>query len=464
MQASKGMTKRIIGFVIGVIVLVASIMIGETGDLSREATISIGLMLFGVALWVCETLPVSVTGLVMVALAFLLGVMEIGQLFSGFASQVIWYVVAVCALAGVFLNTNYGVKLLNFLIKKVGGKPSGLVLVFMVATAILSTVMSNITALIIFLPLAFMLFKAAGLENDGEKKSNLGKAVVIGMVFASTCGGMATPAGGTFNVMAWSYAPEISFLQWMLVGIPPAIIMLILCWLWITRVFKLEDISNVSDVLQVKVDEAGPATLQEKKAMFIFILLPVLWILGNWLPFLNITIVALIGVGIMFFPGMDLLTWKDYNTQIPWNAIIMVGTIMSLGSVMTANGAMAWLVSVISSTGIMGLPFILALFLLLLFCYVIHAAAPITAAFIILFLPMTVALCETAGVPTQIAVYAFAFIMGGSFLLPLNPLNVIAYDTGYFSFNDFIKAGIVPSILILIVVTLWVPFICGIVY
>ena len=57
-----------------------------------------------------------------------------------------------------------------------------------------------------------------------------------------------------------------------------------------------------------------------------------------------------------------------------------------------------------------------------------------------------------------------AFLMGGSFLLPLNPLNVIAYDTGYFTFGDFIKAGIVPSIIIRVVVTLWVPFISGILW
>ena len=461
---NKMTTKRVIGFVIGVVILITSILIGETEALSREATISIGLLLMGVAMWVCETFPVSVTGFVIIALGFFLGVMAPDQLFTGFATGVIWYVVAVCALAGVFLNTNYGVKLLNWLLKKFGKKPSGIVLVFMIAPAILSTVMSNITALIIFLPVAFMLFKAAGISKETKGGSNLAKAIVIAMVFGCTCGGMATPAGGTFNIMAWSYAPTIGFVQWMVAGIPCAIVVLFLCWLWLTRVFKLEDIDEVRNVVQQKVDEAGPATAQEKKAMFVFILLPVLWILGNWIPFLNVTAVALLGVGLMFLPKMDLLTWKEYNAQIPWNAIIMVGCIMSLGAVMTANGAMAWLVSLITSTGIGAMPFMVALFVVLVFVYVIHAAAPVTAAFIILFVPLIMGLCEAAGVPTEIACLAMAFLMGGSFLLPLNPLNVIAYDTGYFTFGDFIKAGIVPSIIILVVVTLWVPFISGILW
>ena len=65
----------------------------------------------------------------------------------------------------------------------------------------------------------------------------------------------------------------------------------------------------------------------------------VLWIAGNWIPVLNATVVALIGLTVMFLPGMELLTWKEFQNseRLSWTFEEVDGKLKGIMETIYAN-------------------------------------------------------------------------------------------------------------------------------
>lgn len=188
----------------------------------------------------------------------------------------------------------------------------------------------------------------------------------------------------------------------------------------------------------------------------------VLWIAGNWIPVLNATVVALIGLTVMFLPGMELLTWKEFQNSVPWGIVIMCGTIMSMGGVVEATGGAAFLAGAIASSGIMNLGFFAAFALMLALIYLLHTVCPIGVAILGVFLPIMIPLCAGFGVSPAVPTIALAVVVAGNYLMPVNPTVMLTYGEGYYTFTDMLKTGIVPAIALVLLMALWMPFIVGV--
>ena len=281
-------------------------------------------------------------------------------------------------------------------------------------------------------------------------------------------GGMAPPAGSSFNVVAMGIMQKVtggagvSFLDWVIVALPVVILMTPITWFFITQIFKPEPISD--SCLQGIRDQAAAATKvepHEVKAIIIIVGLLVLWIVGNWVPLLNATVVALIGLAVMFLPGIELLSWKEFQESVPWGIVIMCGTIMSMGSVVENTGAATFLAGLITDSGIMSLNFVLALGIMLALLYLLHTFCPIGVAILGIFLPVLITMCAGFGVSPAVPTIALAVVVAGNYIAPVNPTVMLTFGEGYFTFGDMVKTGIVPAIALIVIMSLWMPFICG---
>ena len=126
---------------------------------------------------------------------------------------------------------------------------------------------------------------------------------------------------------------EVGFLDWMKVGVPVSVVMLPVCWFFVVRAFPPERFPHeVVEGIIEQTESAGAATRRERKALAFVIMMPVLWIAGNWIPALNVTVVALFGLAATFLPGVRLLTWKEYQESVPWVVLVMVGSIFSMSA------------------------------------------------------------------------------------------------------------------------------------
>jgi sodium-dependent dicarboxylate transporter 2/3/5 len=460
------LSKRVVGIALALIFIIAGCVMPASEALSHQALVAFGLLLGLVAMWVTSAMPLGVVAVSIVVLMYLLGAVDnLGGALSGFASPAIFFIIAVFALPVIMLKTNWGVRLINVLLKWTGANSRKLVLGFMIATTLVSTVMSDVPTTVLFLGFALTILKAAGAK---PMKSNLGRCLMIGIPVAAVTGGIATPAGSSFNVVAMSILQQatgtsISFLDWMCVGLPIAIIMTPISWFFITQFLKPEPIED--SCLQGVRDQAtnaGAVKPYEIKALLIIVVMIVLWIAGNWVPVLNATAVAVIGLMVMFLPGMSLLTWKEFQDSVPWGIVLMCGAIMSIGGVVQSSGGAAFLANLITGSGIVNLGFLLSFIILLALVYALHTVCPIGVAILGVFLPIFIAMYSGMGISPAVPTLALAIVVAGNYIMPVNPTVMLTYGEGYYTFGDMAKTGIIPAACLIVVMALWCPFICGI--
>ena len=460
------MSKRLIGIGIALVCIVVSCFIPGSESLPAEGVKALGLLLALVALWVTSALPLGVTALFIVVMCPVLGIVgNLGQAIGGFASPALLFIIAVFSLPVIMLKTKWGVRLINALLGWTGANSRKMVLGFMIATTLVSTVMSDVPCTVLFLGFALTILKAANAE---PLKSNLGRCLMIGIPIAAVTGGMATPAGSSFNVVAMNILQQatgtsISFLDWVVIALPIVIVMTPISWFFITQIIKPEPIAD-SCLQGIRDEAAGAKKIEahEIKAIIVVVGLLVLWIAGNWIPVLNATVVALIGLTVMFLPGMELLTWKEFQNSVPWGIVIMCGTIMSMGGVVEATGGAAFLAGAIASSGIMNLGFFAAFALMLALTYLPHTVCPIGVAILGVSLPIMIPLCAGFGVSPAVPTIALAVVVAGNYLMPVNTTVMLTYGEGYYTFTDMLKTGIVPAIALVLLMALWMPFIVGV--
>lgn len=354
--------KSLIGVILAAICVTVTYLLPGSEELSHEGITALGVLGMASILWISNTLPFGVTGLLALVMLVLLGVSDMASVFVGFSNSSVIFVITVFCLTAAVMNTKLTLRLINKLLRWAGSSAEKLVLAYMAAAALLSSVMSNVPVTVLFLGLAQPVLKAVGAKPGS---SRLGKCLMIGIPFAAVNGGMATPAGSSFNVLAMGVFESIAgkpltFLQWMAVGLPTAIVATLVCWICLVKIFKPEAINEeCSASIREEAENAGKISAYEKKVLFMLVAMPVLWILGTWFPALDVTVVSIIGFVVMFMPGINILTWKQFEESVPWNIILMFGAILSLGTIVAKTGGAAYLSKLFLASGVMNLNIII---------------------------------------------------------------------------------------------------------
>ena len=225
--------KSLIGVILAAICVTVTYLLPGSEELSHEGITALGVLGMASILWISNTLPFGVTGLLALVMLVLLGVSDMASVFVGFSNSSVIFVITVFCLTAAVMNTKLTLRLINKLLRWAGSSAEKLVLAYMAAAALLSSVMSNVPVTVLFLGLAQPVLKAVGAKPGS---SRLGKCLMIGIPFAAVNGGMATPAGSSFNVLAMGVFESIAgkpltFLQWMAVGLPTAIVATLVCWM-----------------------------------------------------------------------------------------------------------------------------------------------------------------------------------------------------------------------------------------
>lgn len=279
------LSKRLIGIGLAAVCIIGSMFIPGTEALGHQGIMTLGLLLALVSLWVTSALPLGVTALFVVVMCPVLGIVGgLGEAIGGFASPALFFIISVFSLPVIMLKTNWGVRLISTIIKWTGTNSRKLVLGFMIATTLVSTVMSDVPCTVLFLGFALTILKATDAK---PLESNLGRCLMIGIPIAAVTGGMATPAGSSFNVVAMNILQQatgtsISFLNWVCVALPVVIVMTPITWFFITQILKPEPIAD--SALQGIRDQAAAAKKvepHEVKTLVIIVGLLALWIIGN---------------------------------------------------------------------------------------------------------------------------------------------------------------------------------------
>ena len=452
---NKKQIKALVGFVLAVIIVIITQIVNLPEGVTREGLSALGLFLAAIVLWITESLPMSVTCFACMAIIPYFGIMDLTTTLSKFGGSSFFFVIATFAITQALSKTTIPLRIGCKLLTWSKGSGAKLVMGFTFASALTSAIMSNLSTCILYLSLVLALLKA---NNCKPGESNLGKCLMIVIPAASGVGGLITPAGTPGNVMVIDMLAnigiEISFMQWTILFAPFALLTCLICSVWITRIFKPEKISaEALQVLYVQKEEAGKLTAKEKKAVAIILAMVVLWFAGTWITALNTTVVALLGMAILFFPGVEVLSWNEYSKETNWNIIFAIGSIGVLIAGLTETGIMGWIVNTLF-TGITGWNiFALLLFVGVIVC-VIRAFVPTAPAIIALFGVPLLAIAEMTGYSAVALIAIPAYWACTPMLLWFEPIFLFTYGEGYYKPLDVLKYGSLPSIIMIIIMTL----------
>lgn len=457
--------KQTVGLVIAAVIVIAGLFLPGTGDLTHEGILGLAILLATVALWICESIPMGVAGLLALVVAPIVGIAEINTVFSGFGTTTVIFAIAVFGLTAIVMKSNLAIRLTATMTKWSGPNSNKLVLAFMCVSWLLSTVMNDSAVLVLVIGLSMIVINNAG-HKIGE--SHLAKALYIGIALCAFIGGGATPAGSSINVLVIGMLEQtmgqtISFVDWMVACMPVCLLMVPITWFAVVKILKPEPIEQKDlDELQNRAKALGPLVGEEKKTLFFLIAMPVLWIAGSWIPALNVTTVTVLGLAAMFLPGIKLLTFEEFQREVPWTIVIMIGAVISLGGIVGSTGGVAFLANLFLNSGVMELGMFLTFWLIVAAVYFTHSFVPVGPAFATILIPPLMTYCMSAGYSPAIPAILLAAILSGNLLLPINPGLALSYRDNVYSFGDAFKAGIVPVLCLITLLAAWVPFMVGV--
>ncbi len=456
------LAKRV-GFGIAAIVVLAIFYLAPAPEgLERSGMLALGIMAFNITLWMGNVVPKSIAGLAVLILLPLLGVTDsLSQTFKDFISSVFFFLLAAFAIAGMVRNSDLPNRLMGVLLRWFKGSSRKIVLAYMVASAIISTVMSDLAACALFSAVVLAVFANPELGLEFDKRFM--KCVMIGVPIGSLAGGIATPIGSSSNftmleLLYQTNGMEVSFLQWMIVGVPIAVISVLAGWVALCIAFKPQPLTCAEmDALRAACGNLGKLSVKEWKIIILVTLMFVFWILTSYIPGIDSTEVAIIGMIIMFLPGLDLLTWDEYAREVPWDLVIMLGCLMALATALLSTGAIDWVANVLLGGAAAWDPF-WVLFMMGACVAILRAFVPSGPPIVVMLTPAMVALAIRTGIDPLCVIMVMSIWAQITFLIPaIDALYLITYQRGHYTILDVLKFGIPLTIVLLFLFTALLP-------
>ena len=484
--------------------------------LSPAAGYALGVTVFAALLWLTGAVPLSLTALAIPVLLVAFGVAPtFGDAVTGFADPVIFLLLAGFVLAEALQLHGVDRRVAYHVLLRVGTSPRRLVLALMVATALLSMIVSNTATTAMMVPIAVGLvgevIEVVSADADAEagtgtgtgtpatardeSPSNFQLAALLGVAYAASLGGVGTIVGTPPNAIVVGQLRElldyhVSFADWLLVGLPMVVVTLPVAWVLLTVVVyppRVGDVSDARERARQSLAAAGGLDSRARRTVGIFALTAVLWLFGG-LGFLVRPVlpppvyttlfggdaVSIFGTtghqGLLYYVVVGLVAvvalvvtdaaeW-DEVLDIDWATLVLLGGGISLADALVDTGATEWLASVtLGALGPVPLPLlVLAVVTLVVVVGELASNTAMAAILAPLLVGIGPAYAETLGTsaPTAAAVLAIVGAVAASygFALPVaTPPNAIAYGAGYMDREDMLRAGLPLDAVVILLAT-----------
>ena len=477
-----------IGLVAGPIVCVALLLVPRPAGLSPAGWHTAAVALLMAIWWITEAVPIPVTALLPLALFPVLGVLDMARAAAPYADELIFLFMGGFFIAAAMERSGLHRRVALAIVASVGTSPSRLVLGFMIATAFLSMWISNTATAAMMLPIALAVSEMLR-PKDQVGAFHFGIAMMLGIAYAASIGGVATLIGTPPNAVMAGAARElagvrIGFGQWMLVGGPVAAIMLPLGWLVLTRVLHPPGLLVGDAAFLIERERAGLGrmTRAERLVGTVFVLTALAWILRSpktigslhlpglttLAPGLRDSTIAMLAAVALFAVPLDLrrgefaLDWRT-GSRISWGVLLLFGGGLSLARAMDQSGLAAWIGSFVST--LQSAP-AWAVILVVVTLIVFLTEITSNAATATMAMPIMAGAAVALGEPPVVLMASAGLAASMAFMLPVaTPPNAIVFSSGYLTIPQMARAGFLMNLLAIALIatvgTLLVPLVLG---
>ena len=450
-----------IGFYVGPIAAVLVYYLFRPSGLSDEGIATAAVAILMAVWWATEATPVAVTAFFPLILFPLLGVAPIAETAPAYAHPTIYLFLGgfVIALAIERAELHRRVALLVF--RFIGVNGPSLVAGFMLSAAVLSMWISNTSTALMLLPIVMsvlVVIRETMTNLDPKERSDFETAMLLGLAYGATLGGMTTLVGTPPNAfmsgfLSDNYQIEIDFARWMLVGVPLAVIMLPVSWFMLTRVlFKVS--FKASDAAREHIShlnkDVGKMTQAEIRIGLLFAFLVLAWLARKpimaWTGATGLTdagVAMLAAIAAFLIPSGskpgNLMTWEE-TRKLPWDVLILFGGGLALAGGMSSSGLTQWIGEQLAPLGQIHIAIlILCATALVIFLTELTSNLATTAT----FLPVMASLAVETGNDPLMFVVPVTLAASCAFMLPVaTPPNAIVFSSGYLSIPRMMRAGI----------------------
>ncbi|MDH5475668.1 MAG: DASS family sodium-coupled anion symporter [Cyclobacteriaceae bacterium] len=420
--------------------------------------------------WVTEAVPISITAILPMIVFPLLGVFDIKDATSPYASSIIFLFMGGFMLALAMEQHNLHKRIALSIIKITGVSGNGIILGFMIATASLSMWISNTATAVMMLPIALSVVGLLEKTYKAEYLNQFKLGLLLSIAYSANIGGIGTIIGTPPNVVLVGYMESfydisIDFLDWMLVGIPVVIVLLMITYFLIVKVLfpiKELEVSGANQLLENEINKLGKWTNEQKMVAVVFALTAIGWVFKQQInqligePLLNDTVTAMMGGVAMFSlpinkKGKMLMEWEAMK-RLPWGILILFGGGICLAKGMEKSGVVNLLAETVSGDGKMAMWVVIAILTaIMLFMTEIMSNVALTT----IFIPVVIGITNGLGISPFYLVVPVTMAASCAFMMPIStPPNAVVFSSGFIRVRDMMKAGFILNVISVIVLVI----------
>ena len=457
-----------------------------------EARATLALLVWMAIWWLTEATDIRVTALLPIAVFPLFGIASIKDATAPYASHIIFLFLGGFIIAMAIQRWNLDKRIALNILTRVGNSPSHIVGGFMLVTAFLSAFISNTATTAMMLPIGLSVIALLLVNKNDNSNETQGQifatCIMLGIAYAANIGGIASVIGTAPNLFVVSfirdsidgaYQQDISFLEWLKIGVPVVCILLPICWWLLVKViYKIDKITLEHSItfLKNESDNLGNMNYEERAVLYVFGFTVLLWLSRTYLQNFEITFndevikplfgltdssIAIFSAILLFIiPAKDpsakfILQWENLR-DLPWGILILLGGGLSLAAAVKANGVTEFIgaqATVLSSMP----PFLILLIIItaVVFLTELTSNTATTATLV----PVLAAIAPVFDIHPYILVIPAAIAASCAFMLPIaTPPNAIVFGSGYISMPQMRKTGFWLNLVCLTILTLLAYF------
>ncbi len=474
----------------GITFLIVALLLPVPPGMTPEARNAAAVALLMAIWWITEAIPIYATAFLPMVLFPLLKILPAGETAVNYGHDLVLMMISGFFIAKAIETQNLHKRIALVLIKALGTSRPRILLSIMIATAFLSMWIANVTAALMMLPIGLAIILKE--EALGHTNPKFGTAVMLGIAYAASIGGVTTIIGSPTNLIfsgmmdkIFPLAPKVSFLTWLKVGIPILIIFLPLIWYYLVRFFKIKgSIPGNRELIEDELRGLGKMSAGEKRVMYIFILTVIGWVFREGFTFDRFTVpgwgklfgiseyvsdstVGMFSAMLLFmFPagnGKRLLDWKTAGS-IPWGVGVIVGGGYAMAASFKATGLADWLgyqLAFVSSY-----PTLIVL-MIVVGAVLLFTEMNSNTATANIFLPVLASMAVAGSINPMLLMIPATFACSIVFIMPAGTgPNTVIFGSNKLTVHDMARAGIwlklISMILLPLVLYVLIIYVLGI--
>ncbi len=465
-------TRQQIGWIIGPLALLITIICPPPPGLEIAGWRTAGVTLLMATFWICESIPIPATALLPLVLFPLLNLGNIKNVITPYSHPIIFLFLGGFLIALSMQKWNLHRRVAINLLSYMGTSQHRIIAGFLLASAFISMWVSNTATALMMLPIAMSVTRLIPEQKMVQMRPFI-VALLLAVAYGSTTGGMATLIGTPPNALLAAYAEkslgiQIGFAQWMIIGIPVALVSLVMVYLALTRFacrIANTEVDGMKELLDEQKSTLGHMSRGEWTVAIVFALTALGWItrpfVQDLLPLLSDTSIAIAGALLLFIIPINLKKGEfamDWETAkgVPWDVLLLFGGGLSLAGAIETHQLAEWLGQLAGNLSVLPIVVVMVIISFGILMLTELTSNTATAA---TFLPVVAAVAIGMDCAPLLFLIPTALAANCSYMMPVGtPPNAIVFGSGLIRLPEMVRAGfllnviMVPVIVVLVLI------------